>query len=76
MDDRAQAVIETKLDILIEDFKRFRSDQSGVNKELSRHSMDETEVQAKILTTLKWHTLVGSAMATAIGATWVKILSL
>ena len=76
MNDKDQAVIETKLDILIKDFQRFRDSQESVNKELSRHSSDETEVQAKILTTLKWHTAIGGAMATAIGATWIKVLNL
>ena len=69
-------ILEVKLNILIDDFKRFRDEQAQANKDLSRHSRDETEVQAKILTTLKWHTVIGSAMATAIGATWIKILNM
>ena len=69
-------ILEVKMDILIDDFKRFRNDQADVNKELSRHSRDETEVQAKILTTLKWHTVIGSAMALAIGSAWLKIVDM
>ena len=52
-------VLEAKLDILIKDFQRFRHDQEEVNKELSRHSQDETNVQAAIKSTQEWHTIVG-----------------
>ena len=55
-------VLETKLEILIKDFQRFRDEQRDVNKELTSHGTSETEVQAKILTTLKWHTVIGSFM--------------
>jgi len=60
--ERDVAVIETKLEILISDFQSFRKEQRTVNKELTAHGSDETEVQAKILTTLKWHTVIGSFM--------------
>jgi len=62
MGEREEAVIETKLNILITDFQRFRDEQRDVNKELTEHGSDETQVQAKILTTLKWHTIIGSFM--------------
>ena len=65
-----------KLDILIQDFQRFRKEQMIENKERSTHSTDEDKVQARILTTLKWHTAIGSAMASAIGAMAWKVMEL
>ncbi len=62
MGEREEAIIETKLGILIGDFQRFRDEQRKVNDELKRHSSEENGVQAKILTTLKWHTVIGSFM--------------
>lgn len=76
MEQYKESVLEAKLDILIEDFQRFRNMQETINKELTRHSSDETAVQAKILTTLKWHTVIGGFMATAILASWIKIFDL
>jgi len=67
---------DIKLDILIKDFQRFRDNQEQVNKEISMHSTDEDKVQARILTTLKWHTIIGSAMTTAIGAMAWKVIGL
>lgn len=64
--DRELGVIETKLDILITDFQRFRKEQLSVNKETKEHSSKEDEVQAEILTTLKWHTAIGSFMMATI----------
>ncbi len=62
MGEREEAIIETKLGILIDDFHRFR-------EEMSKHSVQETvvqaditKVQAEILTTLKWHRVIGSFM--------------
>ncbi len=62
MGEREEAIIETKLGILIGDFQRFREEQRKVNKESREHSSSEDRVQAKILTTLKWHTVIGSFM--------------
>ena len=62
MQERDVAIIETKLEILITDFQGFRKEQRTVNKEITKHGSDETEVQAQILTTLKWHTVIGSFM--------------
>ena len=62
MEDKDLAVVETKLGILIEDFKRFRGEQRVVNHELTKHSGEESKVQEKILTTVKWHTIIGSFM--------------
>lgn len=62
MEDKEAAVLDTKLEILIGDFQDFRREQRKVNKELTTHGSSETEVQAKILTTLKWHTVIGSFM--------------
>jgi hypothetical protein len=62
MGEREEAIIETKLGILIGDFQRFRDEQRLVNKETRIHAEDETSVQAKILSTLKWHTVIGSFM--------------
>jgi len=67
---------DIKLDILIKDFQRFRDNQEQVNKEIAMHSTDEDKVQARILTTLKWHTVIGSSMATAIGAIAWKVIGL
>lgn len=66
MSDQQVAVMDTKLEILIKDFQRFRDDQHLVNKELMKHGNEENEVQAKILTTQKWHTVIGSFMMGAI----------
>jgi len=62
MDEKTEGILETKLDILIQDFQRFRKDQILVNKETKQHASEENEVQAKILTTLNWHTVIGSFM--------------
>ena len=64
--DRELGVIETKLDILITDFQRSRKEQALVNKETKEHSSKEDEVQAKILTTLKWHTVIGGVYGAAL----------
>ena len=66
MGEKEQAIIETKLDILITDFQRFREKQDSINDGIVRHSSSETEVQAKILTTQKWHTTIGGFMMMAI----------
>ena len=60
-------VLETKLDILIVDFQRFREEQEKVNLKLSDHSREETGVQASILTTQKWHTVIGTFMMGVLG---------
>jgi len=60
-------VVSTKLDILITDFQRFRNEQDKVSKALTKHSKDETEVQAKIATTQKWHTVIGSFIVGVLG---------
>lgn len=65
-------VLETKLDILIKDFQRFREGQDKVNKELGDHSSEENAVQSKILTTLRWHSIIGTGMATAIGYLFIN----
>ena len=64
--DREVIVLETKLDILIEDFQRFKTEQASVNKEMTKHASEENVVQSKILTTLKWHSTIGAGV---IGAT-------
>ena len=55
-------VIATKLDILIEDFQEFKKEQKIHNLARMLHATDEDVVQAKILTTQKWHTVIGSFM--------------
>lgn len=55
-------IITTKLDILIKDFQRFRDEQVKENRKRIEHSAVEDKVQASIVTTLKWHTIVGSFM--------------
>lgn len=64
---------DVKLNILITDFQRFRQEQMVENKERATHATDEDKVQARILTTLRWHTAIGSAMASAIGAIAWKV---
>lgn len=54
-----EEVLEAKLDILIEDFQRFRDDQEKMNKEIQNHSSEENAVQAAIKSTQEWHTLIG-----------------
>ena len=66
MSEKDEAIIATKLDILIMDFQRFRKEQNEHNEARRLHSENEDKVQASILTTQKWHTRIGSAMASAI----------
>ena len=66
MDDKDVAIIETKLDILIEDFQSFKRAQLIYNEERRTHGAEEDVVQAKILTTQKWHTTIGGFMMIAI----------
>ena len=66
MGERENAIVETKLNILIEDFQRFRKEQGEVNKNMATHSEEENGVQAKILTTLRWHTVIGTFMMSII----------
>lgn len=61
-----ETVISTKLDILIVDFQRFRECQTKEMKEIFKHSVAEDTIQAKILTTQKWHTVIGSFMMSVI----------
>lgn len=69
-----ERVLETKLDILIKDFQRFRDQQENVNKELAVHSLEEDKVQAKILATLKWHSVIGGGIVLSLGTLWLKVL--
>ena len=57
-----EGVLEAKLDILIEDFQRFRQEQATINRELSSHSAEENKVQAGIATTQRWHKVIGTFM--------------
>ena len=66
MGEKEQAIIETKLDILINDFQQFKRAQMNYNEERRTHGEDENIVQAKILTTQKWHTTIGGFMMAAI----------
>lgn len=65
MDRRKDDMLEVKLDILIDDFQRYRTEQMKVNKELSLHASNETAVQASILSTQHWHTVIGGAVIAA-----------
>ena len=67
MGEREEGIIETKLDILIQDFQRSREEQLKVNKENKDHASKEDAVQSRILTTLRWHTAIGSFMILVIG---------
>ena len=67
-------ILETKLDILIKDFQRFRTNQEQVNKDIATHANEEDAVQAKILTTLKWHSVIGSGMLVSLGVLWLKVM--
>lgn len=69
-------VLETKLDILISDFQRFKNEQHEVNKEMAMHANKENSGMARIITTLKWHTVIGTSMATAICGITLKLMSM
>ena len=69
-----ERVLETKLDILIKDFQRFRDTQETINKELGIHSLEEDKVQAKILATLKWHSVIGGGIVLSLGTLWLKVI--
>jgi len=62
MGSNEETVIGTKVSILVQDFQRFRKEQRDVNNALNEHADEENKVQAEILTTLKWHTIIGSFM--------------
>lgn len=62
MGEREEAVIETKLGILILDFQRFRDEMIKHSTQETVVQADITKVQAEILTTLKWHRVIGSFM--------------
>lgn len=66
-------VMETKLDILIMDFQRFRETQARVNEVLKDHSSEENAVQAKILTTLRWHSIIGAGLVSAMGYLYLHV---
>lgn len=66
-------VIETKLDILIKDFQRFRDAQGIVNDALKEHSSEENSVQSKILTTLRWHSIIGAGVVSALGYLYLHV---
>ena len=55
-------VISTKLDILIDDFQEFKASQREHNEARRLHASSEDIVQAKILTTQKWHKVIGACM--------------
>ena len=61
------------MDILIKDFQRHRDNQELFNKEVLKHSTGEDKVQEKILTTLKWHTVIGTGMVASIAALWLRV---
>ena len=71
-----ERVLETKLDILIKDFQRFRDQQEKVNKELAAHSLEEDKMQARILATLKWHSVIGGGIVLSLGTLWLKVLGI
>ena len=79
MKEHEENILEVKMDILIKDFQRFRDSQEQVNKtltdELAKHFSDDSEIQSRILTTLKWHNAIGSSIIGAMGATVYKLLS-
>ena len=74
MGSNEETVIGTKVSILVQDFQRFRKEQREVNKSLGEHSEEESKVQAEILTTLKWHTIIGSFMVGVLMYILYKIL--
>ena len=74
MGDGATRVLEAKLDILIDDFQRFKKGQELVNKELSDDFSEEKTDMAKILTTLRWHSTIGAGMATVIGYMFINTM--
>ncbi len=71
MGDKEDAIVATKLDILIKDFQRFREEQNTHNESRRVHAESEDKVQASILTTQKWHTVIGTFMMGILG--WVVL---
>ena len=53
-------VINTKLDLLIQDFKRFRECTEIELKEITKHNQHEDMVQMDIQSRVKWHSTIGS----------------
>ena len=60
-------VVSTKLDILIDDFKTFKTKQEKANDNLMLHIIDEEGIVSAIQTTLMWHTIIGTFMVGVIG---------
>ncbi len=66
MEEKELIKIETKLDILIADFQSFKIAQTKHNEARRAHAQSEDIVQASILTTQKWHTVIGGFMMTMV----------
>ena len=63
MEDRRYTdILSTKLDILIDDFKEFKTKQEKANTSLNAHMLEEEKLVASISTTLNWHTVIGTFM--------------
>ena len=63
MEDRRYTdILSTKLDILIDDFKEFKTKQEKANTSLNVHMLEEEKLVASINTTITWHTIIGTFM--------------
>lgn len=69
-------IVETKLDILIQDFQRHRESQDIFNRDMNTRTVGDASVQQKILTTLKWHSVIGAGIIASLGALWLKFMGL
>lgn len=73
MSEAEDAIIATKLDILIGDFQRYRDEQAlsyaKINVQFEKDYILQRTILTTIMkteTTLTWHTVIGSAMVAAI----------
>lgn len=62
MSDRSVEVIETKLDILIDDFQRFRDQDRAKIKQLYGEVHKCNLNIAEMKTTLLWHKVIGASI--------------
>jgi hypothetical protein len=62
MTEHSVEVIETKLDILIDDFQRFRDQDRNKIKELYKEVHKCNLSIAEMNTTLSWHKVIGASI--------------
>jgi len=62
MEERREGyrVLETKLDILIGDFQDFKAEKNKETHYIMEHLKSEETNFRGLLTTVEWHTIIGS----------------